>query len=500
MGLSAPAGLWNLSNLNDVSGNGRTLTNKGVVAFDTGVNGLTFTAAKFSANTLQALYSPDTGAADPLRIRNGSWGCWARTPRRGATQYLFAKSTSAGTGYGYFLAIQTGNAANAQVSTVGTDAPGVGGTTDICDDRWHFIVATFDSVVLRIYVDGVLEGITPFAAYPIYQSTGPICIGGYGGDASNNTNGPCGGRVDEVFITNDVLTEEQIRLLYCARIPHSLGVAPTRASINIHRRRKGATPVSADFVTAPLRWHTFTNGSIADSGTQGVVLQLIGGTAPVPVAGADGTKDNAVLFGSGGTTGCFAATDAGLPAALTPRSFGCWFKLMGVNTGVNQTLIQWGTYSSADARLSVTNTGLLQDIHANNAYGDRFVADGLWHLAVIVHENTALDGMKRKMYLDGRLVASIDTIFSITLVGNLNFRLGQNNGNSALFNGIMDSAFVCDFAMPFETIAKLYAKGAQDLGVSPKNTGDHIERMDSTSILATFDTIDTQNVVDMVIA
>ena len=34
MGLAAPVGLWNLSNLNDSSGNGRNLTNKGAVPFD----------------------------------------------------------------------------------------------------------------------------------------------------------------------------------------------------------------------------------------------------------------------------------------------------------------------------------------------------------------------------------------------------------------------------------------------------------------------------------
>ena len=36
MGLSAPVGLWNLSDLSDVSGNGRNLNNKGAIPFAAG--------------------------------------------------------------------------------------------------------------------------------------------------------------------------------------------------------------------------------------------------------------------------------------------------------------------------------------------------------------------------------------------------------------------------------------------------------------------------------
>src|SRR5262245_43694135 len=40
MGLVTPAGLWNLSNVSDSSGNGKTLTNKGTVPFGVGINGV----------------------------------------------------------------------------------------------------------------------------------------------------------------------------------------------------------------------------------------------------------------------------------------------------------------------------------------------------------------------------------------------------------------------------------------------------------------------------
>src|SRR6476646_4386940 len=76
MGLLAPAGLWNLSDLADVSGNGRNLLNKGAVPFGVGINGIAASAAVFSGAAAQGLYIADTGVSDPFRIRSGSIGCW----------------------------------------------------------------------------------------------------------------------------------------------------------------------------------------------------------------------------------------------------------------------------------------------------------------------------------------------------------------------------------------------------------------------------------------
>jgi hypothetical protein len=329
----------------------------------------------------------------------------------------------------------------------------------------------------------------------IFSSSGPVNIGGYGADGATNVQGPHFGRIDEAFVTGDVLSDEQIRLLYCAKITHGLAAVPKRASVNVHRLRKGAPPTSPDFGTAPQRLYNFQGGSLNDSGTNGTAL-LNNGNAPA-VSGADGSLNNAFLFTN---VQFLISTDAGLPAALTPRSVGCWFKTTTVNPAVNQTLVQYGTYNTADLRLLIDNAGLLRHLGANDAIGDRFVADGQWHHAVIVEDNAALDGNKRKLYLDGRMVFSTTTMFAITLAGANSFRIGQNNVASAALTGVVDSVFVCDFALPLETIAKLYAKGAQDLGVSPKNVGDHIERMDATTILATFDILDSQHAVDLVVA
>src|SRR3954469_7614728 len=139
MGLSTPLGLWNLGTVNDSSGNVRNLTNKGAVAFDTGITGSAAEAAVFTGSTAQALYLADTGAADPFRIRTGSWGCWFRTAKRGVVQILVYKLLSTGASADLWFGISI-TASNVLQATVGT--PGAAGTSDVADDRWHFGTGT----------------------------------------------------------------------------------------------------------------------------------------------------------------------------------------------------------------------------------------------------------------------------------------------------------------------------------------------------------------------
>src|SRR4051812_36107182 len=182
LGLSVPTALWNLGDLTDISGNGRALINKGGVGFASGINGLATTAAQFTGSTGQALYVADTGAADPLRIKTGSWGCWFRTAKRGTTQRLLSKF-GASLAFGWALSINgAGNFAYVDASPDGTTLIQSLGVSDVCDDRWHFAVATFDATAVRLYVDGVLES-TASSSLPLFATPTPFNIGGRTADA-----------------------------------------------------------------------------------------------------------------------------------------------------------------------------------------------------------------------------------------------------------------------------------------------------------------------------
>lgn len=495
MGLSAPVGLWNLSDLSDVSGNGRNLNNKGAIPFAAGINGTANTAAQFSGAVGQALYIPDSGAADSLRIKTGSWGCWFRTAKRGVINMLVDKY---GTANQQCFSMYTGSA---NLLGVGISQDGaannvvVVSVSDVSDDRWHFGVATYDGTVIQVYVDSILEASAEFSTGPIFSGSSALNIGNRGADAGTNGAFPSFGRVDEAFVTADILSEDQIRNLYCAKISHTLAVVPTRLSLNIRRRKKGSIFSIADFTTQPLRLHNFSGGSLGDEGSNGIVLANAAAPPATSVAGVDGAAGNSFSFAG---AQALTSTDAGLPAALASRSYGCWFKT-AMAAASSDTLISWGVFNTGDIRLRVA-TGVIASNNVADAMVGPFVADGQWHFAVGVEDNLATDGVKRKLYLDGKLVTS-STVFSAIVSGGANaFRIGAAPNGTLPFIGQIDSVFICGYALTSDDVAKMYVKSSQTLAPSPKNVGDHVEAMDANNLLVIFDNLESQHQVDLRVA
>jgi hypothetical protein len=496
LGLSAPRGLWNLSDLTDASGNARGLTNKGGVSFSPGINGLSATAAQFAGSTAQALYIADTGAADPFRISTGSWGCWFRTAKRSSSQRLLSKDGGQANGNGWGIDISGSNLAEAYYKDAAyTTTYATAGVSDVVDDRWHFGVCTADGTTLRLYVDGILEA-TGSAPAPMYGSVAALNIGGNGADASAITGNPHYGRVDEAFVTADVLTEDQVRSLYAARLVHTLGAQPKTVSLSVRRQRRGAALATTDFSTTPLRLHNFTAGSLADQGSNATALTVAAGT-PVSVAGADGTLGSGYGFNGSSNLG---ATDAGLPSALLARSYGCWFKTTTLPAAALHMVAWGGTLGSLDIRAWISSNGNLVCSSGGDSISGPFVADGQWHFAAVAEDNSAGDGVRRKLYLDGRLVGGSTVMNSITLVGANRFRIGAAADGTAPFTGQIDGVFVTGYAMTTDEVLRLYAKASQTMASSPKNSGDHVEGYDSGGVLVVADTLDAQHYIDLTLS
>lgn len=499
IGLSAPIGLWNLSDLTDASGSGHPLTNKGAVPFATGINGVAATAAQFVGSAAQALYIADTGAADPFRIRTGSWGCWFRTAKRGTFQGLVTKTSGVNGFKGYWVGVHSGNTIYANVSPDGTSDLAAIGVSDIADDRWHFAVATYDGAILCVYIDGILEAVTQLPqanSGGIAVNSAPVNIGSQVADAATAPGFPTFGRVDEAFITGDVLTEEQQRNLYCSRLLHALGQMPSRAVMSVHRRRRGAALVSGDFPAQPLRLHNFTGGALTDAGSNNV--PLVNNNAATVLGGADGTPQGAFNF-KVASNQSLSSTDAGLPAAFGAMSMGAWFKSNGVGAS-NGCVMGYGTVPNNERLLALGTDGFIRFWDGVNNSEGCPAADGQWHFVVVVIDNAAADGLKSKQYVDGRLCGSMTGLTSVTLGGANKFRVGANVDGTQPFTGLIDTAFVCGYALTYEQQAALYAKGAQDLGKSPKNSGDHVETMTATGLLAIFDTLESTALVDLAVA
>lgn len=501
MGLQAPAGLWNLSNTNDSSGNGRNLTNKGSVTFGSGIMGAATEAAIFTGSTGQALYIADTGASDAFRIRTGTVGCWFRTGRQNDTQELVTKFRTAGNQRGWRLITHLCRA-YAQISIDGLNDISILGGTECTDDRWHFMAFTWDGVWLRLWLDGREDAsvVAPSGfqgAFAIFGSNAPLNIGAFGADGATAGINPHFGRVDEAFVTPDVLSEEQVRNLYCVRVPHALGVVPVGSRLAVRRRRRGGPLVSGDFPSQPLRLHNFVADSGADLGSnnQALAFQFSTGNK-ARVAGADGQADHGTLM-TGAHNG-WAATDTGLPSGTNVRSYGAWFVCHPAMAAV-MVLMGWGTPGAGRAVTYVHTSGHLRTISGADDVQIATVADGRIHHFVMVEDNAAVDGIKRKCYIDGLLRGGSATLNSITLAGALRFRVGANPDGTLPFLGMMDGAWVFNGALTPEQVHAIYNVGSLALTRSPKAEGAHVEALESASILALFDTLQGCDQVDLAV-
>lgn len=495
LGLSQPAGLFNLASTTNL-GTGSALTNKNAIAFTgTGIEGVANTAGLFTGSTTKGLYIADTGASDPFRIRTGSWGCWFKTSA--PTNPLIYKYSAAARSYS--ISINSSGILNSDInfSTGNGLSLTCYGSQIVTDDLWHHGVATWDGSVLSVYLDGKLEGrrsVTGSVGGLLQAAANPVNIGSWGMDASNNAGAGFNGLIDEAFITADVLSEDQIRILYAAKLNHGLPTTPKTATTAIRRYRMGASLTTSDFSASPRRLYNFVNGGLTDSGLDNATLTNNNSAAVTSCA--DGTASGAYHFASASSQ-YLSATDTGLPSGTNNSTMGCWFKS---NTGAAQHLLTYGT--SVNRRtLYIASTGQLStyDGGINLASPQSVAAGADWHFAAYVIDTTANDGYKQKLYLDGKLISSSTTqVVSTTLAGAAGFKIGSHpNGSQEFLNGSVDSVFVTDYAMTAEELFKIYSKGSQSLGVSVKNAGDHIERIDATSAYVIADNIGPQNQIDI---
>lgn len=489
-GAAAPVGLYNLSDLTDASGNGLTLSNRGAVTFGVGIEGAAATAAvNVGGSATSCLYRADSGAGIDLsmRIRTGSWGAWHKTAKQGVDQPIMHKGVDTGNQRGYGLRMaSSGRFAVTIISLDGVNWTTLTGTRRIDDDRWHHLVATYDGVMLRLFTDGSLDNQVGIVGN-IFQSTGPLNIGSSGGSSGTAPAETHYGRVDEAFVTGEVLSADQIRHLYGCKIAHG-GASPRRATMRVTRRRLGPALANGDFPSSPLRCYNFAAGAYTD---------LNGGASVTPsgtvvnVAGPDGQKDSGV-FVSGGSY--LTSSDAGFPSALQSRSYGLWF--CGRATGVNQQLMSWGTAGGAFATLLFDGSGTIVTQSAGDSVGSSGgYLDGAWHHAVVVETDSPTDTVKRKLYVDGRVVASSTVLNAVTPTTGL--RLGLNLSGGSAFSGALSRAFVFAGALTWDQVQALYMKAAAALPPSPKNAPDHVEMLDGTNLVFVGEGLDPQWQVDL---
>ena len=91
----------------------------------------------------------------------------------------------------------------------GTDMKPLESNKKIDDDKWHFVVAVYDGLVMKLYIDGAFESSGP--ANGDFNTTGGNL---YIGSTPNNNSEYFDGSIDEVRIWNTPLSDGEINNLY----------------------------------------------------------------------------------------------------------------------------------------------------------------------------------------------------------------------------------------------------------------------------------------------
>lgn len=176
---------YKLDNVNDASGNGKTLTNNNTVTFSAGKIGN-------AANVDSGKYLSISSLSIPWQTAASLSG-WIKTTNNTPQLSLF---------FSYNVGFGIGIESNSILTVYDYLGGEVYSTATISANTWHHIVVTTSGNVLKIYLDGVLVG----TLTNILQNISGLAI--------NDSSYPFTGQADAVGVWNRELTTQEIAQLY----------------------------------------------------------------------------------------------------------------------------------------------------------------------------------------------------------------------------------------------------------------------------------------------
>jgi hypothetical protein len=208
--------LNNPNSVPDLSGNGNDATVVGTVAAVADRFGNPATAANFAndnSDYVMASFTMDAGAALPVGATPRTVSVWIQTSytwggEAGATPggiWSWGSSTVPSGQFGLEVSFTNDH----DDFVYGTGAELVG-TKPVNDGEWHNIVVTFDGSVVTTYVDAFFS---VSQKIPTISTTTPTLVFGRS-VLDEATPEPFVGAIDDLYIYNRVLSEEERGLLF----------------------------------------------------------------------------------------------------------------------------------------------------------------------------------------------------------------------------------------------------------------------------------------------
>jgi len=131
---------------------------------------------------------------------------WIKLEAAGNWQYILCKTPPAPPPWvrNYSIQVWTGDTFLGGFDGVNGAWTGILGATRVTDGEWHHVASTYDKKVLKVYVDGVVDGQMSISVDRV-TNTDMITIG------TNAINQGVTGLVDEVAVFSVALAEEDIK-------------------------------------------------------------------------------------------------------------------------------------------------------------------------------------------------------------------------------------------------------------------------------------------------
>lgn len=201
-------GLWHFEdNANDASGQGNNGTNSGGAAYGIG---------KFGKSTYLTVDYWILTYSAALKVSDCTISCWWKGTEAGSRAVLFATSGvyigSPSVYYGYSMDLHDGKIGMYINETQ------ISGSALVNDGNWHFLIATRDNSVARLFVDGRIDGYydsPPAISYCNHYPAGYYWAGSFVGAAYVKKAAPSipgmspTGYIDELMVENYAISPQE---------------------------------------------------------------------------------------------------------------------------------------------------------------------------------------------------------------------------------------------------------------------------------------------------
>lgn len=209
-----------ISNVADTSGQGNTGYMVAAATSSQVTPGPIGQALKFNGSTQ---YVNISNVASLRPTGNFSISAWFKIGSTAAQRYVFDSYSQSPTNVaGIGLGLNVEGASARKIGVISGKNTGAGSvcTTDFCtavsttnvdDNRWHFAVGLWDSSLLKLYIDGVLQDTSSWASALVYAAGNQVRIGNLF-QASNAAY--FSGTIDDVHLYNRALSAAEVMQLY----------------------------------------------------------------------------------------------------------------------------------------------------------------------------------------------------------------------------------------------------------------------------------------------